>query len=72
MATRRNPVVSELGKEVTPELFLEFVKQDKTLASSPFYMPGDSSWALMAATYLLNTLVRLNDYLLEKEKNERT
>lgn len=60
--------VSSLGSEVTPELFLEFVKQDKTLQSSPFYMPGDSNWALMASNYLLNTLVRLNDFLLEKQK----
>ena len=68
MATRRK-VASNLP--ITEDLFMEFLKKEKVLKAYPFLLNRATSTELMiAASWLLNLLQRLNDFLLEAEKND--
>lgn len=67
MAVRRKNEVSTTP--VTEELFMEFLKQEKILKGFPFFLEqADSTTLKLAATWLLNLLASLNDFLLEQEK----
>lgn len=67
MAVRRSNGVSTTP--VTEELFMEFLKREKILKGFPFFLErADSTTLKLAATWLLNLLASLNDFLLEQGK----
>jgi len=69
MATKKEEVYT--GK-VTEDAFLEFVKEKKLIKNWPnFSGSGTSTEALLCASFLINTLTSLNEFLLEKQNANR-
>jgi len=54
---------------ITEELFMEFLKKEKVLKGFPFFLErADSTTLKLATTWLINLLVSLNSFLLEKQQ----